>query len=103
MIFFVIWWLVIVFDEVIFGFNFIGYINLFMYIDDVIDLNFILEKGSDVFIVIEIKIVLFVLKCEGVFWNYFFLYILNEMGLYIIELILLNFVLIYNWIFFLMV
>lgn len=60
MIFFVIWWLVIVFDEVIFGFNFIGYINLFMYIDDVIDLNFILEKGSDVFIVIEIKIVLFV-------------------------------------------
>lgn len=60
MIFFVIWWLVIVFNEVIFGFNFIGYINLFMYIDDVIDLNFILEKGSDVFIVIEIKIVLFV-------------------------------------------
>lgn len=60
MIFFVIWWLVIVFDEVIFGFNFIGYINLFMYIDDVIDLNFILEKGSGVFIVIEIKIVLFV-------------------------------------------
>lgn len=96
-------WLVIALDEVISGFNFTGHINPFMHIDDVIDLNFTLEKGSDVSIAIEIKTVLFVQKCEGALRNHSFSYTLNETGSYIIELTLSNFVSTYNWTFPLMV
>lgn len=96
-------WLVIALNEVISGFNFTGHINPFMHIDDVIDLNFTLEKGSDVSIAIEIKTVLFVQKCEGALRNHSFSYTLNETGSYIIELTLSNFVSTYNWTFPLMV
>lgn len=92
-------WLVVALDEVISGFIFTGHINPIMHIDDVIDLNFTLEKGSDLSIAIEINTVLFVQKCEGALRNHSFSYTLNETGSYIIELTLSNFVSTFNWTF----